>query len=170
MKGLRNIKKRNVVIFLVLVFSFVVVHIVQAVTAEPGTDANPLVTQDYVDSKVNDLTSKVTEMKISVDALNQQMASIQKTSVPKFMVIELEAGKEMLLGESTEMVLRGGKAVAISGEKGGLADLSSGNGAEYGKGQAVPLNHLLLSSRNDGRGIKTTAKAWILVKGDYTIK
>lgn len=170
MKAFSSIKKRNIIVFLALIFSFVAVHIVQAVTAEPGTDANPLVTQDYVDSKVNDISTKYTELKTSVDSLNQQVAAVQKASVPKFEVIELDAGKIMLLGDSTEIVLRGGKATAILGEKGGLADLSSGNGAEYGKGQAIPLNHLLLSSRNDGRGLKVTAKAWILVKGDYTIQ
>lgn len=170
MNSLRTIKKGNIILFLVLVFSFIIVHIVQAVSAEPGTDANPFVTQDYVDWKVDELSSKYTELKIAYDTMNQQIGSSQSGNASKFQVIELEAGKTLFLGESTEVVLRGGKATAIPGANGGLADLSSGTGAEYGKGQAVPLNHLLLSSRNDGRGMKATVKAWILVKGDYTVQ
>lgn len=174
---MKALKKRNIVVLLVIVLSFVLVHIVQAGTGEPGSEANPLVTQDYVDAKFEELSEKFselstqyTELKIAYDTLSQQAGIGQGSSSLKFQVIELEAGKVMLLGESAEVVLRGGKATAISGELGGLADLSSGTGAEYGKGQDIPLNHLLLSSRNDGRGLKATIKAWILVKGDYTLQ
>ncbi len=53
-----KIKKKHVVVFvMVLVYSFVLIHIVQTVSAasaEPGTDANPLVAQDYVDAKITE--------------------------------------------------------------------------------------------------------------------
>ncbi len=163
MSRVKYIKKSYIVVILVLMFSFVMVHMVQAGTAEPGTDANPLVGQDYVDSKIGELAA-------SVDNLNKLVISLQKVQSPKFEVIELEPGKQMFLGDSTEIVLRGGKATAISGELGGLSDLTSGTGADIITGQTVPLNHLLLASRNDGRGIKITVKAWVLVKGDYSIQ
>ncbi|MCX7841738.1 MAG: hypothetical protein N2489_01520 [Clostridia bacterium] len=187
MKRLGYVNKRHIALLLILLTllcSFFAIHMVQAVTGEPGTDANPLVSQDYVDTKLAELTTKLnelaakntelvaknTELAASVDNLNKLVAAQQQAAAPKFEVIELEPGKTMLLGASTEIVLRGGKATAISGEKGGLSSLTAGTGVDIITGQPVPLNHLILSSRNDGRGIKATVKCWVLVKGEYTVK
>lgn len=170
MKFFKSIKKGNIILLLVLVLSFVAVHVVQAVTAEPGSDANPLVSQDYVDAKINEVSAKINDLKAVVDNVNGLILALQKTQAPKFEVLEVEAGKEILLGESAEIILRGGKATAISGAKGGLADLTAGSAIDISTGQNIPLNHLLLSSRNDGRGIKTLSKSWILIKGEYTVK
>ncbi|NLM59144.1 MAG: hypothetical protein GX194_08535, partial [Clostridium sp.] len=91
-------------------------------------------------------------------------------SYGKFVPLELNKGQVLIAGESAEIILRGGKALAIGGEGGGLSDITSGSGADVNTDQEVPLNHLLLISRNDGRGIKVVSeKAWVLVKGPYTI-
>ncbi|GAE87367.1 hypothetical protein [Acetivibrio straminisolvens] len=61
--------------------------------------------------------------------------------------------------------------MAIGGEGGGLSDITSGTGADINTDDEVPLNHLLLVSRDDGRGLRVTSeKAWVLVKGPYTIE
>lgn len=89
-----------------------------------------------------------------------------------FEVIEAVGGQKLILGASAEVILRAGSATVISGVKGdGLADLTSG--VDLQGGDAVPKQHQLLSSRDDGRGLlitSTDAISYILVKGDYTLE
>lgn len=66
-ENLRRINKVHIVLILsiALVFNFFLLHIVQAMTAqaaEPGTEENPLVSQDYVDSKISSLEAKVNSL------------------------------------------------------------------------------------------------------------
>ncbi len=164
---------KSVGLILVLCLCFLAVHIVQAVTSDPGSEANPLVSQDYVDSKMNGLSAS-TDAKINtisevVEKLSQQAIDLSKTQASKFQVLELGAGKQLLAGESTEIVLRAGKVAAVSGTNGGLLDLTDGSGADIKAGQTIPPNHLILSARNDGRGFNVYSDSWVLVKGDYTL-
>ncbi|MCX8130180.1 MAG: hypothetical protein N3I35_08785 [Clostridia bacterium] len=153
---MKKLKKSYAAIMAAIVLSFFLGQIVQAVTetpaAEPGSDGDPLVTQGYVDKKDNGLKS-------SIDKLNKQS---------KFIVLEVGAGKQLITGAGTEIVLRAGKAAAIRGSYGGLSDVTAGK--DISSGVAIPYNHLLISSRDDGRGIKITAKVWVLVRGSYKIK
>ncbi len=210
MKSIRRWNKKTVISVLIITSSLVAVHIIQAATAEPGTDADPLVTKSYVDQKfesfsgikeldskiaalttkneelatkdaeqtkkieeltkaLNDLYEKNDEYKIKTEELETRLQSIE--TYGKFVALELTADQKLMTGESAEIILRGGKAKAIGGEGGGLSDITSGTGADVNTNQDVPLNHLLLVSRDDGRGIKIVSKkAWVLVKGPYTIE
>lgn len=217
MKSIRRWNKKTVISVLIITSSLVAVHIIQAATAEPGTDADPLVTKSYVDQKfesfsaieeldskiaalttkneeldkkleeittkdgeqtkkieeltkaLNDLYEKNDEYKIKTEELETRLQSIE--TYGKFVALELTANQKLMTGESAEIILRGGKAKAIGGEGGGLSDITSGTGADVNTDQDVPLNHLLLVSRDDGRGIKIVSKkAWVLVKGPYTIE
>ncbi len=210
MKSIRRWNKKTVISVLIITSSLVAVHIIQAATAEPGTDADPLVTKSYVDQKfesfsgikeldskiaalttkneelatkdaeqtkkieeltkaLNDLYEKNDEYKIKTEELETRLQSIE--TYGKFVALELTADQKLMTGESAEIILRGGKAKAIGGEGGGLSDITSGTGADVNTDQDVPLNHLLLVSRDDGRGIKIVSKkAWVLVKGPYTIE
>ncbi|MCX7920998.1 MAG: DUF3450 domain-containing protein [Clostridia bacterium] len=73
MKLLGSIRKRRVyTTIFVVIFSFALIHIVQAVTAvtpEPGTEGNPLVSQDYVDTKLAESDKKIAELTASQAAL-----------------------------------------------------------------------------------------------------
>lgn len=166
---------------------------------EPGSHEDPIVTKSYVDlelgklsaeintrllqiaselkeSKKDDsvavdaLAGKVFELAMDVHNLNKQVEDLSKFA--RFKVVELEPGQIMTLGESAEIILRAGKALAIAGEKGdGLADITTdGVKNNLVTNDIVPLNHLLLISRDDGRGIRAVSKVWVLVKGDYTIE
>lgn len=210
MKSIRRWNKKIAISVLIITSSLVAVHIIQAATAEPGTDADPLVTKSYVDQKfesfsgikdldskisalttkneelatkdaeqtkkieeltkaLNDLYEKNDEYKIKTEELETRLQSIE--TYGKFVALELTADQKLMTGESAEIILRGGKAKAIGGEGGGLSDITSGTGADVNTDQDVPLNHLLLVSRDDGRGIKIVSKkAWVLVKGPYTIE
>jgi len=202
MKILRSIGKKGLVFIAVIVLGIGLSGAAQAVTPEPGSDQNPLVTQDYVDSKVNDLantinghnakiadltqknadmaaklaemaqknadmaaklaemTQKNTDMAVQIQMLQQQSE--------KFTAIEIEAGKKVTFGAGAEFILRGGQAKAIGNYNAGLSDITSGKDLQTGA--AVLYNHLILVAKDDGRGISTASKTWILVKGSYTIK
>ncbi|AUG58705.1 hypothetical protein [Acetivibrio saccincola] len=184
MRNLNFIKKTwFLVVFLILgVFA---VHIIQTAYAEPEENEKTsnetiLVTQDYVDEKIKQLADanelKVKELEELVEKMKKQMEDMEKELVEvekygKFIPLELEEGQTLIVGESGEIILRGGKAKAIAGEAGGLSDVTAGSGVDITTGQDVPLNHLLLISRDDGRGLKVvSSKAWVLVKGPYTIE
>ena len=203
MNLLKNVKMRfSILIVLALALSFPIIHMVQAVTAEPGTDGDPVVSQSYVDAKVNELTTKISELttkaaeltvkvndlttkttelttkaddlatkntalKTLTDKLNQQVTDLQARP-STFAKVQIPAGKKLIAGASTELVLRSGKATAISSAAGGVSDLISGK--DLTTGAAVTLNHLLLFPVDDGRGIKAVNDIWILVKGPYTVK
>ncbi len=87
-----------------------------------------------------------------------------------FLVIEAARGNKLILGAGAECVLRAGEALVIASENGGLADLTAG--ADLANDNTVPPQHLLLASRNDGRGLFITSErtSYILVKGDYKLQ
>jgi hypothetical protein len=153
---MKRVRKSYIAVLLAILLSFFLGHIAEAVTsqtaAEPGSDGDPLVTQGYVDKKDNALKS-------SVDKLGNQS---------KFTVLELGAGKQLLTGAGTEIIIRSGTAKGIKGTNGGLSDVTSGK--DIAAGGSVMCNHLLISSRDDGRGIKASTKVWVLIRGAYTIK
>ncbi len=156
-------------------------------SSAPGTVGDPLATKSYVDMKVNDLASTLgstaststsgTAPGAGIEELNAVYAYIdeQIEEIPssQFVVIELEPGQKLIAGSSTELILRGGSATAItSNVDNGLSDLTDSSvGIQQNgnliNGENIPLNHLLLVPRDDGRGILATAKCWVMVKGDY---
>lgn len=171
MKILRRVKKKYVMtVIVIFVYSLLLIQIVQAVSvsaADPGTDANPLVSQDYVDAKVKDSISKISELTDTIDTLTKQVQQLQDHGV-KFEVLSIKAGQKVIAGASAEIVLRSGKATAIAGASGGVSDLISGK--DLKTGNAITVNHLLLIPVDDGRGLKATTDIWILIKGTYTVK
>lgn len=183
MKNIKVWNKKLIISVLIIATSFIAVHIIQAASTEPGTDADPLVTKSYVDKKFaeaiangkDDQTKKIEELTKAVNDLYEKNEQLEKRlatieTYGKFVALELTENQKLMAGESAEIILRGGKAKAIGGEGGGLSDITSGTGADINTNQDVPLNHLLLVSRDDGRGIKIVSKkAWVLVKGPYTI-
>lgn len=86
----------------------------------------------------------------------------------KFVALEALADQRIILGAGTEFVLRSGKALAIKGELGALVDLITGKDLDAGAG--VPVNHLILSPRDDNRGVRMSEDSWVLIKGYYTLR
>ncbi|AEV67138.1 hypothetical protein [Acetivibrio clariflavus] len=202
MKSFKGLNRKKLISLLIITTSFIAVHIIQAASAQPGTDKDPLVTKSYVDKvlasfsgskdmdskiaalttkndeltktletqtkKVEELTKAVNDLYEKNEKLEERLAIIE--TYGKFIPLELTENQKLMAGESAEIILRGGKAKAIGGQGGGLSDITSGTGADINTDQDVPLNHLLLVSRDDGRGIKIVSKkAWVLVKGPYEI-
>ena len=155
-----------------------------AAAAEPGSTADPIALKSYVDSQIAELETRLTAMMQGAAQGAAQGATQQQPSAPininesdiganqsmgsSFIPIETFANQRVMLGEGTEMVLRTGSASAIHGEFGALVDLISGQDLEAG--ESVPINHLILSPRDDNRGIRISEDAWVLIKGAYEIR
>jgi hypothetical protein len=115
---------------------------VRAADGAPGSESDPVVTKSYVD---------------------KQLAEAGGIFVP----LELAAGKRIIGGAGTEIILRSGEAAAIGNESNGISDLT--DGADLQTGAAVQRDHLLLVPREDGRGLSATSDVWLMVRGPYTI-
>jgi len=76
---------------------------VSAVSAEPGSQEDPLISKSYFD----------------------RFVSLQVVTVPAGKTLSCEAG--------TEIVLRAGKATAIGSDLGGLSDITSGKDVQTGQ-------------------------------------
>ncbi|MCR4437157.1 MAG: hypothetical protein QHH06_15395 [Clostridiales bacterium] len=153
-------KGKYITAALVIAFSFLIVHMVYGAAADPGTDANPLVTQDYVDGKIAELSNRLDSLAARLEGSQAQEGA--------FKAVEIKAGKQVIAGAGTEMILRSGKATAIASASGGVADVTAGKDIATGGG--ILFNHLLLFSKDDGRGLKILQDSWVLIKGAYTVK
>jgi hypothetical protein len=138
------------------------------------------------DTQINALAAKVAQLQTENESLRQAVAALsaggalpaEGTAAPslssasaggaQFEVHQVQAGQRVLLGAGAELVVRTGKAEAIRGELGGVVDLISGK--ELAAGADVATNHLLISSRDDGRGVRFTADAYALLKGAFSIR
>lgn len=133
--------------FFVAVFILAVAagQVVRGVFAQPGSSDDPIVTKSYVDQSVNQGT--------------------------RFVILTPQAGQTVRTGDSTEFILRSGTATAIEGPSGGLSDVTSDTAGDLSSGDTVYRNHLIISARNDGRGIRITSDgAYLMVKGPYTLQ
>ncbi|QZY55775.1 hypothetical protein [Crassaminicella profunda] len=148
-----------------LLFSYVAI----AMGTEPGSEEDPIVTKGYVERRHQQLKYYIDE-KIKELAGNSNTSSTQGTvQGPVFEIVEVQKGQRIIGGASTEMIIRSGQVAAIASASGGIADLISGK--DLKSGEIVPLNHLLLLPRGDGRGVAVLMdKTYILIKGSYEIQ
>jgi len=126
----------------------------------PGSVEDPVVTKSYVDEQLAKLGGGTpgggTTTPVADTALE---------------VVTVPAGKTLMAGQGTEVIVRVGKAIAYSSDASGIADLTGGT--DLTKGKAVPTNHLLLFPR-EGRGILPDPNQknglTVLVKGKYSLQ
>jgi hypothetical protein len=85
-----------------------------------------------------------------------------------FKVVDLPRGSTITGESGTEIVLRGGRATAVASNLGGLFDATGA--IDVAQAETVKANHLLVVPRADGRGLRATADAILMVKGNYTVK
>lgn len=89
-------------------------------------------------------------------------------SKTSYETISLEAGQKLIGGLGTEIIVRSGEATAIDNGANGISDVTGGK--DLMTGTQVELNHLLLTPRDDGRGIYAQTIIWVMVRGEYTVK
>ena len=124
--------------------------------ATAGDNNDPLISLSYItDVLLPDIDSRIE-------------AKTASSNASAFTVVNVSKGKKLVCTEGTELVLRSGEGTIIASASGGLADLTAG--VDLGNNTNIPSNHHLLVPRSDGRGLKLTTDAIVLVKGSYTIK
>ena len=138
--------------------------------SEPGSQSDPLVTFGYVETKFRELENYI----------DSKFESKENNKEAVWQTVELDVGQSLIGKAGTEIILRGGKASSISKISNivkdgvamtvdnGLTDVTDGRDLKMGDN--VPLDHLLIIPRDDGRGIKCSSYSFLLVKGDYSIK
>lgn len=83
-------------------------------------------------------------------------------------VADLKAGQVLIGKAGTELLVRRGQTVVIDSSGNGIPDVTAG--ADIAANNKVPLNHLLIIPREDGRGIKVVDYAVVMYRGGATIK
>lgn len=127
---------------------------------DPGTNQDPLVSKSYVDARVKEVTDLLGSI------LSNNSSSSNGSSMI-FEVVNVSAGQTLVGGQSTEIILRGGKGLAITSEQGGLQDIT--DGVDISSGQNIPKYHLLIIPRDDGRGIYAEMDSVFMIRGEYKI-
>ncbi len=131
-------KKRIAIVLCALVVLFVV----GSYAAQPGTEADPLVTRSYIES-------------VLYPSLT-------------FKVVNVPARKSVICSAGTEVILRMGTCSVIGTQKGGMSDVTMGY--DLANATVVQGNHLLITPMDDGRGVWTATDCILLIKGRYEIK
>ncbi|BAF60958.1 MAG: hypothetical protein HPY89_05220 [Pelotomaculum sp.] len=83
-------------------------------------------------------------------------------------VAELKSGQVLKGGAGTEIIVRRGQAAVVDSTGNGIPDLTAG--ADIYGGSTVPVNHLLLVPREDGRGVKALSPVVVMYRGEATIR
>ncbi|MBR1968756.1 MAG: hypothetical protein IKA17_00150 [Clostridia bacterium] len=131
---------------LIMVTALVVLFVIAAYAAQPGTDADPLVTKSYIENVVYPYVN----------------------NAAKFRVVNVPAKKSVICYAGTEVVVRSGLCTVIADKNGGLSDVTAG--ADIQNAEIVPLNHMVVVPRSDGRGIWAAMDSIVMIKGDYNIR
>ena len=144
----------------------------------PGSEADPVVSKSYVDSKINQLIVMINEQQRpvaqapdSVDTAafkREILAELPAAGGAVFMPVYAVKGQIVLGGEGCEIILRSGRAAGYCVGENGMVDATEG--CEITHGANIQANHLLLVPRDDGRGVVILSDdAWLIVKGGCQI-
>lgn len=124
---------------------------------DPGSATDPIVTQSYVESRLEALSASID------DKLKENTgASLQ------FDVVQVFEGQTIHLEANSQFILRAGEATAIAGQGGGLSDLTIG--VDLATGESIVKNHYLLVPKSDGRGVFMKTMGWVMISGGYTVE
>ena len=83
-------------------------------------------------------------------------------------IADMKAGQVFEGKAGTELLIRRGDAVVVDGTGNGIPDLTGGTDLQAK--QKVPLNHLLLIPRDDGRGFIATGSVVVMYRGEAVIR
>ncbi len=155
-----------------------------AADSEYDSASDPLISYSYLEDRLAELESdyvhKINALTVENEALQEQMDELYG------LIEELKAnggassGYETVtltknnviypVGNSLEIILRSGRAVAVSTDNSkAVADIT--NGMDIYNFETIVYNHLIFIPANDGRGIKITSdEAIITVRGEYKVE
>jgi len=138
---------------------------------QPGSAADPLVTQRYVDNRIVELQEQITALQ---NQLAQMSASGTQTAPPTsthegqvvpFEPLFVPEGSMLVANAGVEFILRSGYAYVLAGEN-GLVDATAGR--DVGNNEQISQNHLMLVPAN-GRGLVFETDAWLMIKGGFIV-
>ena len=139
--------------------------------SSPGSSSDPVVTKGYVDRLIKELPihKKVAAQEEVIGFLKNQIEGLEggTTGDNTYKVVEVNPGEKLIGKQGTEIILRAGEGTAISSNLGGLQDVTQGVDITTG---LVPKYHLLITPRDDQRGVLVTKKATFMVRGGYTVE
>ena len=189
---MKLIQRRVMYPIFAVLFLLIAVVFAQA-AGTPGSSTDPLVTKSYVDQQIAQLSARIgtsgtstgTGDPLAVDQLRTDVGDLTKfvidaltdlqdvkgriTKVENgFIVVPAKKGQKLLLGSGTEAILRSGSATAIKGTSGTLVDVSSG--LDLKDAANVPVQHLVISPQNDGRGMNIKTDSYLIIRGAYTLQ
>lgn len=180
-------KKRLAVTLSILVGVLLTVFAVFSASAY--TDSDPLITLSYLQeifapslkqeiiSSVENMSTTDTAVEESLPAATDNAAEAVPVDTPvrneskSYTLLELSLGQTVMADSICEFIVRPGSKVAVISPfpSQGVADIT--NGVEVLSGENVSINAYCLIPRGaDGRGITVLSeKAYIMIRGDYTI-
>jgi len=123
--------------------------------ALPGSELDPIVTKSYVDYIAATLRTYLEE-------------AISRKAESQFRVVSLHPGQKLVGNQGTEIILRSGRAIAVTSSSGGLSDIT--RGADIKANEPIPANHLLIVPRSDGRGLKAETEVIIMIRGEFGVE
>jgi len=153
--------KKRILKVMAVVTAVVLCVLCTTVIADPGTNADPLISKSYIDNILLPQIQQMIDSKVAG-------AGGSGGNAASFAVVEARAGQEIICSAGAELILRMGSATVIATSKGGLADTTAG--CDLGSGANMPANHLLVVPVSDGRGIRANANVIVLIKGGYTVR
>lgn len=144
----------------------------------PGSSSDPVVTKGYVDRLIQQLPihEKVAAQEEIIGLLNSQLNALKKEvegletgtgGDNTYTVVDVNPGEKLIGKQGTEIILRAGEGTPTGTSLGGIQDVTQGVDITSGP---VPKYHLLITPRDDQRGVLVTKKATFMVRGGYTIE
>lgn len=143
----------------------------------PGSVDDPVVSKSYLDEQLAKLRAELrgttpapAPAPAPTPAPTPAPQPVPGSGTAALLVVEeLKVGQSLIGSAGTEIIVRTGKAVVLTNQQGeGVPNVTAGTDL---RGTQVPLNHMLLVPRNDGRGVKVTeGPCFIMVRGDYMIQ
>ena len=170
-------KIKNLLIVCALLISACVTAV--AVHAYDGT-SDPVISLSYlkqyiqtmIHPQINTLQSRIDALEIELESLRGEETTVDPSdfSLEQYTVLHVMQGAVVNASAACDIMLRAGEAEAVVPEssQGNLSDYTVGS--EIADGQTIPLNHMILIARGDGRGIRvTSSEAYIMIRGEYTV-
>lgn len=170
-------KIKNLLIVCALLISACVTAV--AVHAYDGT-SDPVISLSYlkqyiqtmVNPQINTLQEKIDALEAELEMLRTEAPSDNPSedTLEQYTVLHVMQGTVVNASAACDIMLRAGDAVAVVPEsaQGNLSDYTIGT--EIADGEEIPLNHMILIARGDGRGVRVVSgEAYIMIRGAYTI-
>ena len=128
---------------------------------------------EELDPQTDELNKRIAALEAKIEQMERAEDTPETTSPvveAGYEIVRVTAGMKVLAGDSCDIMLRSGTAVAIAPlATQGLSDYTSGS--EILDGEEITINHMMLIPRGDGRGIRITSEeAYIMIRGAYALE